>query len=288
MMNNMVRLTLLLLMALLPAFVQAGGKAELDTTLEKTGIYCEKLYHAAVHFICHETVVEIMDIREFGKKYKELGHELRKTKKRNKYVTEYQLLKEGDKITEQRKTKFKNGIPVKNPDAAMKSFIRSFKSSLSPYYLFARENRDNYVYKILRREPVENQPAMVMEIRLKQKNGNHPLFALVWIATDSFAILKMHAFPTSIQGYEFLKAAEDLNVSDVEVEDIHYYGIEKNGIRFPSKTEISLRYTFDAPVNPDQPLHTTSGSRRLKRIHTIFEYKEYQFFKVVVEKPVYH
>ncbi len=267
------------------------GQDELNTVLSKTGKYCERLREAAFHFLCQETVTEISKTKVFFKKYREPGYALNVSETKNKYVNDYRIIKEDDKIIEQRKTILHNDKKVVDTAPGMKTIIRSFKTSLTPYYLFGGKNRKKYEYRLLRKEKVMKQSAYVVQVNLKKENDEFaplPLFAVVWIDVSDFSILKFQAFPESIKGYGHLKGSEKYNVRNVEIEDIHYYNYKQKGLRFPSRTEVSLMYTYDSPGGFEKELDLTAGARMLKKIKTTFEYRKYLFFKVTVTEPVFH
>jgi hypothetical protein len=95
------------------------------------------------------------------------------------------------------------------------------------------------------------------------------------------------SFPESIEGYRNLEKAGEHRVDDVRIEDDHYYGYRESGLRFPTRTEISLIYTYDFPGRNGEEFDISAGARILKKVITIFRYKKYQFFSVTVSPPEY-
>lgn len=261
---------------------QIEASDELTALLAGTETYCRRLIGAAFHFMCEERVTEAKETRTFFKKHLAPGHTLQRRETRTRYVNEYQLLKQEDKISERRKPVSHNGVRIIKENVEMKTAILSFKSTLSPYYLFAEKNRARYRYRILGRETVMKEEAHVVRVDLKTGDDEPALFAVVWIDSSDFSILKFRAFPRSIAGYGELENPGALDVRDLRIEDTHYYGFERDGLRFPSKTEIALLYTHDAPGGNANELKLSAGARMLKKIRTVFEYKKYQFFNVTV------
>ena len=272
-----------------PAHASAdeSGQTQLDVILANTAQYCERLKSAAFHFTCEEAVSESSETRTFYKKYGEPGYGLQRTGQKNKYVNQYQLLKEEDKITEQRTPLMYNGKKITGTASHMKTRITSFKSSLTPYYLFGREYREKYSYRIIGKEKVLKRSAYICRVDLKKAGGESVLFAVVWIDLDDYSIVKFRAFPESIEGYRNLDKAGEHRVDDVRIEDDHYYGYKESGLRFPTRTEISLVYTHDYPGRNGEELDISAGARVLKKVVTTFSYNKYQFFSVTVSSPEY-
>ncbi len=277
------------LLVFLPAAGAQGlwaNEKELQTVLAKTGAYCKRLMDASLHYFCIEKVSEQSRVKEYFKQYMDYRYSLRRSGNKKDYKYNYQLFKEGDQITEKRSPAKAGAVadPQKQGKDA-KSTIQSFKSSLSPYYLFADENRKGYRYKLLGKEAIMKRNAYMVEVKRKNDPKFSEPFAVAWIDTKDFSILKIHAHPKSIKGYENFQEGGKHRVSDVIMSDIHYYGVKSGGIRFPSRTEVLLLYTYNSPRRWSQQASLKAGARVLKRIETVFSYNDYRFFKVEVGEP---
>lgn len=259
---------------------------DLDKILINTANYCERLKEAAFHFNCEETITENQEIKEFVKEYKKSNYSLNRSGTKNIYVNDYRIIKDGDNIVEHRTPLLQNGKKIDVTKPGLKTAIMSFKSSLAPYYLFAGANKKKYNYRVLKKEKVMKRTAYVVQVDIIKKYNETPRYAIVWIDASDFSILKFRAFPQSIKGYDTLENSGDYDIGNLEIEDTHYFNHVKKGLRFPSKTEITLIYTYDSTGKPVNELMLTAGSRMLKKIKTTFEYKKYIFFSVTVTEPV--
>lgn len=264
------------------------SQEELNKILSNTENYCKRLKEAAFQFTCKETITETFETKEFFKKYRKPGYSFKSSDTKNKYVNDYRIIKEGEKIIEDRTPFLHNGKSVVGEKPELKTAIKSFKSSLAPYYLFVGENKKKFNYRFRKKEKVEKRTAYVVQVDLIKEYDETTLFAFVWIDDSDFSILKFRAFPQSIEGYNNLKNSREYNIGNIEIQDIHYFDYKKKGLRFPSKTEIFLTYTYDSPGKFAQEFDLKAGARMWKKIEATFEYKTYIFFNITVAEPVFH
>jgi hypothetical protein len=109
---------------------------------------------------------------------------------------------------------------------------------------------------------IEAIPRMEMEEK--------PNYGKVWVDKKDFSVLKIEIEAESLAGFEsFKEVRKKQNIKPV-ITVAHYYGIEKNGIRFPSKTVFEERYFI-------------RNKGRLKDSKTTITYDKYRFFIVEVE-----
>jgi hypothetical protein len=110
-----------------------------------------------------------------------------------------------------------------------------------------------------------------------------------WVDAKDFSILKFNVFPGAFSGADYLLTSNVHEKYNVKISDTHYFGKVKEGIRYPSKTEIYISYN-EAP----KKLVTTTnrelshGARIYTKLSTVYFYKDYIFYTVSVQNPVFH
>lgn len=295
---------------------------KLPEILKGTARYCEKLKTKVFHFLCREEIVEtcekaydypnnkqgLKDFLERNKpkhptddldtnpKMDRLVESLRKNRirgnynykkheQKNIYVNEYRILKDGGRINEERTVIRMNGKNVRMENPGLLTYIYSYQNTLSPIYLFAGENQGKYRYKLLKKEKTMNRNAYVIEVKSKRKNkSKKEKMAVAWVDMKDFSILKLEVLPGAFKGYDYLLKVGENKTFDVKINDVHYFGIQKNGLRFPSQTEIRLSYKQDPPKGIYGAKH---GAILITNLTTNYTYLNYLFYKVKVGEPVF-
>ena len=207
---------------------------------------------------------------QYSRKYR--GISLMAKSKTYKYIYDYQLIKKGNLIKENRILLEENGEMKNEKDAPLKTKrFYSKRSVFGPIGLLSRKGQELYEYELTKREKENGREAYLIEVRPKSKEGGkiHSSFGKVWIDRENFSILKIEVQKESIKGYDQLKDAAKREQVIPEIMDIHFYGVEKNGVRFPSKTVIEENYRAMTKI--------------IKKSRTVVEYKDYRFFTVDVD-----
>lgn len=246
---------------------------KLQEILKKSANYCHKVENSALFFVCQENIKEIIYqlrseydqfVRRFGAKYNPLGEI-------NTFVYDYQLIKKGTQIKESRRLIEENGEKKDEKNAPLKTKrFYSLKSVFGPVGLLGPEHQGFYDYKFIKEEKVLGRKAYVLEALPKKKSEESPNYGKLWVDKEDFSILKIEMEQESLAGFEDLKKeAETLRMVPT-FSTIHYYGIEKNGIRFPSKTSFQEEYKV-------------LGGGSFRRSKTEVDYSRYRFFTVDVE-----
>lgn len=252
---------------------------ELSNVLDRAGNYCETLRQSAFHFLCDEKIVETVAKRRqnFEKTRRSPWH-----KKRTEIKSEYQIIKDRDNIEEYRV----------NRSSDSRVAVFSFQNALVPLYLFARENQDKYTYQILDKEKVLKRRAYKIEIRLKKEAVLETL-AFAWVDCKDFSILKTEFFPKAFKGYRHLQDLDERNIENLLIDDIHFFGFQRNGLRFPSKTEILISYSEKYLANrsrgrrgPRPSLGMPTQLDLRTKIKTTYNYANYRFFTAQTGEPV--
>ncbi|MEN8153518.1 MAG: hypothetical protein ABFR75_05795 [Acidobacteriota bacterium] len=299
---------------------------QLKLVLTGTASYCEKLERSIFHFFCLEKIVETREQsirypkrRQGLKNFLENNIDRQGTtgtstsvsnkmnriystiyknrvkgnylpilvKKRNTHVYDYQIIKEKKGIREQRKIiKVNKKKPLKDhnlPD----TILYSFENAITPVYFFSRQNQNKYIYKIIGKKKLLGRRAYLITVASKMGSGNSRKIAKAWIDTIDFSIMKFDVFPGAIKGYEKLLEIHNKKISKLKVKDTHIFGYLYKGIRYPTRTEISLSY-FTEPgsvIKKSGSGKVRQGGLILTKIKTLISYKKYAFFDVSVTDP---
>ena len=255
---------------------------DLEIILEKSADYCERLANSALHFICEETIKEEIQgsggfiarsptITLPGNIRMVTGGRGRKIE-RNAYVYDYQLIKKGENIEETRILLKENGKKKYEKNAPLKTKrFYSKRSVFGPVGLLGKKWQDKYNYKILKEKTIKKRKTFVIEIKPKMEIEGKLNYGKVWIDKKDFSVLQIEIEQKSLAGFEILE--QELKKKKIEpfFTTTHFYFIEKNGIRFPSKTVFEEKYKY-------------KGRRRRssKASKTIITYDKYRFFIVDV------
>jgi len=239
--NKMKKLLLTIWVLLLPfqAISNVDAKKEtLETILQKTAAYCKRLKTVAFRFVCYEKVVEIFDQET---RYYSLVFRVSPKRKviKNEYINDYGILKMGNQIKEHRKLIKHNGKNISPKNKDLQSVIYSYKGALSPIYLFSMENQSKFIYNLLGEKKVLGQPAFEIEVKYIKGDKKEPV-AIVWIDKLDFSVLKFKVLKNAFKGYELIIKTDNKQDKRIKLNDTHYFGYKRKGLRFPSKTEISV------------------------------------------------
>jgi len=255
-------------------FTQKNKQVELGIILKKCADYCQKLSHSVLYFVCQEKIEEEIFHYPFISFQGGETYFLNRPDKveRNNYIYDYQLIKRGSKIEESRILLAENGQKKHEKKAGLKTKrFYSKRSVLGPVGLLSKYWQDKYNYRIIKEEVLSGQRAIVVEALPKVKMREKPNYGRVWVDKKDFSILKIEIRPESLADFRLFEkeAAKFEAVPDISVS--HYYGIEKNGIRFPSQTVFEENYI------------SRKLAKRFKKSKTVITYDNYRFFTVEVE-----
>ncbi len=241
----------------------------LTAMLARTAAYTEKLKGAAFHFFCREVVTEDLfsyeetqnDAWGTGEKTKQVTH-------RTYWIYDYQIIGNNEKITESRVLLQKNRTKMHQDNAQLETRFRSFYSFYMPVNILAKEKQNLYHYRLLDKIKVEKKPVWHIGVTRRDPSLSIP-WGEIWVNEEDGAVLKIQVDQSSIVGLDKL-AQKMMNRGQVlDVATIHEYDVEKNGIRFPSKTSFFERYTLKRDL-----LLSRESSR------TYFEYTDHRFFSI--------
>ncbi len=256
---------------------ESEDQSELKRILQKCAEYCEKVKNSALFYVCQEKIKEEIVLSFEFFVYRNLI--INETEMHN-YIYDYQLIKKGGDIKESRTLIKENGKKRNEKNAQLKT-KRFF--SKRPVYgavgFFSQEFQESYNYRLIKEDKIKGSEVYIIEAILKKKMAEKPNYGKLWVDKENFSIIKMEIEQESLEGFEELeKEIETLEkkkkskrkiVFKPIFKTIHYYEVEKNGIRFPSKIEFREIY-----VDP------AWRKREVIKSITKIQYDNYRFFIV--------
>jgi hypothetical protein len=255
------------------------GQERLDRILQKAAAYCERVKGIALFYVCVENTEDKIffyrssrSVRETPYGYMEAVPSRILTLKRTRnysYSFDYQLIRQGEELKEQR-------IPLKKskrtkggggePDVRFTAKYLVY----GPVGFLSRYWQDYFDYEITGEERIGETLAAVIKAIPKPNNKENRNYAKMWIDEKDGSILQIEWEPESILDYEGKMVRAPLEELETVVVWKVEYGIEKNGIRFPSQQHI-------------QEFLVTEDQKRYIRNEITTVYENYKFFVVETE-----
>ena len=253
-------------------------QARLQEILRSSGEYCERVKRIALHYVCLENIIDIENFfrgvsRAVGMQREERIFSLRRVKRRT-YSYDYQLIKKGDDLLEQRIMLEKNG-KKKHQENADLSHLKYFSQYLifGPVGFLSRSWQNHFTYSLIGEDIINGEPATIIQADPKEVRLDNYNIGRIWINKD-FQIVRVEWEPASIQNYEDEILISRLGPFQKKVVWTVDYTVEKNGVRFPGLQLIQEIFFRNSPSGFQQ--------KAVKR-ETRFEYTEYKFFIVETE-----
>jgi len=231
---------------------------ELKIILEKCAEYCEKLNNSVLDFVCEEAITEEIRQRDRGLPGVE----------KNKYIYDYQLVRQGGTIDEQRILLKENNRKKNIIDAQLKTKRFHHKYIvLGPIGLLGRKQQEIIEYKILKEEFYKKEKVVILEASPKYPGEFNALYGKIWIRKRDFNILKIEWEQESLENFEDIEKIANRLHAKPKITFVSEYAFEKNEIRFPSKYSVEEMY-----ILPNGIKH------HMSRITVIYD--NYKFFTV--------
>jgi hypothetical protein len=253
----------------------------LIVVLEKTRKYCSRLKKVAFDFVCHENIKEktfFYDAKRTktttGTGEQLLARELKfKRAKTTTYLYDYQMVKKGNEgfekrilLRENKRKKHQENAQLKLQRFAAKYLIYGPVGFLSEYW------QDHFDYKIVREDVVEGREAILIEVAPNARREENYSFGFVWVDMMDHSILKIEWDQRSIKDMKYSVESRAGDLTRTVVWGA-IYGIEKNGIRFPSR-----QYIEETLLSPAGTEHT--------KYQVDIVYDNYKFFIVETEVEI--
>lgn len=216
---------------------ESAASGRLAAALERCAGYCRLLKEGAFRFYCLEKVEEKVLQRN------PLRRLVETVARRWEY--DYQITGAGGAIQEQRRLVLDGTRKVDKVNAALETRFASRYSVFMPVTLLAAENRDTYRYRLAGSEVVNKRSCALVEIVPRDPGRGEIAQGKAWIDERDGSVLKIEMSPRGVVGSEVLQAEARKMSAELILETTHWYLVEHEGIRFPSKTEFTEKYRFD-------------------------------------------
>jgi hypothetical protein len=257
--------------------------SQLALVLKAGREYCARLERAALDFVCQEKVTEKIDLsRDSMEGTVKNAPSIYATdrlsfrtplggKRDNAYLYDYQFIRREGKVEEKRVLLEKNGkkASAKTPPPQMEAF--NFADVLlAPIRLLDERFEEFYSYRLVGREKVGEVEVWVLEVAPRLTGGLRYMGGKVWLKVDDSSVLRVEWDPTTFGHYEDIQQRAEIYKARPEVRSYTEFGIEKNGLRFPS-------------VDLTEEAYRGSNGKVFVRARTSVVFEDYKFFTVETE-----
>jgi hypothetical protein len=255
--------------------------------------YCRRLESAALDFVCQEEVLEKIDLSRDHKPdvysqmpTPETGMPGTYPRSRfspsprdggkassieNSYLFDYQFLRRAGEITEKRVLLEKNGKKAREKDAPTEtSTFRYADILLAPVRLLDERFGEYYDYRLLREDTLDGVKAWVLDVVPRLAIVDAYLGGQIWLDQADSSILRIDWDPSTFGSYENILRRAKAYQAQPLVTSLTWFGIVKNGIRFPS-------------VDLTEEAYQDRQGGKFVRAVTKVVYKDYRFFTVETE-----
>ncbi len=259
-------------------FLQADPEKtpRLETILKAAAEYCEKVKNMAFFYVCQEKITD----KEYFFRYNKLGPSGFKREERifdirrvdiKTYLYDYQLVKKGDQIAEDRTLLMENGRKRNVKNATLKDIQNSGQFLIyGPVGFLSKYWQSRFHYSLVGEEVVDGLPAVIVQAVPTENREENDQIGRIWIGPN-FQVLRVELEPTSLKEYEDEVLNSPLGEFHKKMIWTIDYSIEKNGVRFPGRQRIQKLFVRETPAQVQQ--------KALKK-ETLFEYVDYKFFMV--------
>jgi hypothetical protein len=243
------------------------------SVLAAAAAYCRDLETASLDFVCRETVRERLGA-DFVPQTAILGRGViaQHLDLIRDWTYDYQLVRREGWTAETRILLEEDGKPRHEERAELRTdrFVHKLVV-LGPVGLFGEEAQGRHDYVVVQETEQEGEPVLVVNVRPKGQDASS-LYGKAWVRPRDGAVLKIEWEPASMGNYAAIEAFAKSLPATPSIKFVSEYGLEKNGLRFPSTYEVVEAYRT--------PSRTITASR------TSVEYKDYKFFEVKVKTEV--
>lgn len=254
-----------------------NNRAMLNQILEKTGNYCERVKKIALFYVCKERIEKktyFYKTETYQKKMPavEAWTLMKRLKvkgtKRNSWTYDYQLIKKEGELKEKRDLLEKDG-KKKHEDNAELKMVKYVSKYLiyGPVGFLSKYWQDYFEYEIVGKDIVDGKDAIIIKSYPKSEMVENNNFGRIWVDEMDFSILKIEWDPKSIEDYQEEEISSPIGELKKSIIWNVSYGVEKNGVRFPSKQLI-------------QEFFIDEEGKKFIQEKTSFIYDDYKFFIV--------
>ncbi|HSA97437.1 MAG TPA: hypothetical protein VLJ16_15405 [Acidobacteriota bacterium] len=242
----------------------------LPQILEKTRDYCRRLGASSLYFVCREKI----DERQYSPPLVILSNASAPQAKLTRVLLEYdyQLVRKGESVEEQRVLLKENKQPRNEPGAELKTRLYKHKNLVfGPGAFFSEYWQPRHAYTCVGEDLVGKDDTFVIEAAPAGAPEPDLVYGKAWVRKKDFAIVKIEWDQRCLGNYDQVLAVANRigHQAEPRLAIACTYGIDKNGIRFPDKMTIREEYW------------STRGTYRISE--TTVRYEDYRFFIVETE-----
>jgi hypothetical protein len=233
-----------------------AGQDRLAAILKRSEEYCRRLDHAALDFVCLEEVSErtrftSMDI--------------------DVYLYDYQFVRKNQEMKEKRNLLSVNGKKKKIQDQPLQTVVFRYENALfGPVGLLSRSWQAYHDYRLIGEDVLGKEKTVVIGATPKPDFATPHCYGSIWIREEDGAVLKIVWDQKSIGNFPAVEEWAKLHEAEPRITSFLEYGLEKNGLRFPSRN-----FTENAYILKD--------GRKYANAEIDILYKNYKFFTVETE-----
>ena len=258
----------------------------LEEILNKESEYCRRLELAALDFVCLEVITEKInqsrDIK-FDQRSSFDGTTdgswvrpelvMPPSKVKRTFLYDFQFVRNGGRIIETRTMLEENGKKKKEENAKLKTANFTYQSALlGPLGIFGARWHELYNYQTSGVGKVADRPVVIIDVAPKAPHPEVPfLFGRAFVDKGTLDILRIEWSDQRIGNFAAFERRGKRYKMTPKISVVSEFGVEKNGIRFPSRHWIEEAYI-------------DKKGRRFVRSETSVIYKDFKFFTVSVDK----
>lgn len=249
-----------------------------EEILKSAAAYCERVKSIALHFVCRERIIDVenefKDVSQAtGLQREERIFDVGRVR-RHSFCYDYQLIKKGEDLVERRTLLEDNGRKKHQENADLGHLKYSSRYLVyGPVGFLSRYWQTRFTYSFSEGTTEAGEPAVVIQAAPNEMRVDNLNSGRIWINQD-FQVLRVEWEPASIRSYQPETLGSRLGEFLKTVAWTVDYGVEKNGVRFPSRQVIREFFVQDSPDGVPR--------KALKR-ETRFDYDQYKFFIVETE-----
>ena len=239
-----------------PNTQERADQPRLTAILKKSAEYCRRLEKAALDFVCLEEVTELT------------AHFTPHTRV---FLYDYQLIRKNKETKEKRNLIEVDGRKTDIQDSSLQTVMFQYENVLfGPVGLLSESWQAYHVYSLIGEDTVNKEKAVVIEAMPGQELSEPHCYGKIWVKEDDGSVLKIVWDQKSLGNYKAIEEFARSHDAEPQISAFSEYGLEKNGLRFPSRN-----YSEQAYIN--------SNKRKIVNARISVIYRKYKFFTVETE-----
>ncbi|MCJ7579870.1 MAG: hypothetical protein MUP98_04965 [Candidatus Aminicenantes bacterium] len=254
--------------------------AKLEFILKKCAGYCERVKSIALFYVCQEEIKDktnfyrianTLSTSPYGDTEVVPGRSLKLNRTRtSSYLYDYQLINKEEELQEQRTLLKKNNRKKNIENAKLETRFNAKYLVYGPVGFLSRYWQNYFSYEIMEQESLGEIQATIIKATPKPNNIENRNIAKLWINEKDNSILQIEWESGSIYNFDGKNIATMSGEFGTIMTWRVTYGLEKNGVRFPSRHLVQ------------EFLVAESGERYLRN-EIITNFNDYKFFIVESE-----